>query len=400
MINGATSLYDLFVGQTEVLSHRNRLAEELLSRVQRRARAAAASLRFIEGDYLSEGVAIGYPQPGLRKKSIRIDRRLEKWLARKEIWICRNIEDADIPKERKNRWLKQNFHSAVMMPLQNEHGRPFAVLTVFFNQANRMRRETLPVLEALQDVVAYGLEHSFLYDDVVELQQFVRHIVEFTTDAIVITDELGKIEFVSEKAARLFHRRRATLQDALLFRLGLNTDTNFEEALRAVRRKSRPHFFEFDLEQRHSASAYLQAYVARISLEKAQKELLLWMFRDLTSLRRAVEKVNRKEAELENFVYSVSHDLKTPLISVQGYVSLLKTELTDRISSQVKHYLERIDANVFSMQRMIQDLLELSRVSRGKQEVGAHLVSNILRQALDEYRYQIERKKVILRVPK
>ncbi len=396
----ATSLFELFMGQTEVLSHRNRLVADLLAIVQRRVRATACSLRFVEGDLLTEGIAIGYAHPRLRKKSIRIDRRLEKWLGQSEMWICRNIEDAQIPRERKNYWLKQGFHSAVMVPLQNGRGRTFAVLTVFFDRSTHIRRETLPVLQTLQDILAYGLDHSFLYDDIVELQQLARHIVEFTTDAILITDELGRIQFVSSRAAKLFHRRRHTLEGRLIFQLGGEADVRFEEALRTVRRKRHPHYFEFDLEQKHSASAYLQASVARISLERADKEILLWMFRDLTTLRRAQEKVERKEAEMENFVYSVSHDLKTPLISVQGYVSLLKAELENAVSNQVKHYLERIDANVFSMQHMIQDLLELSRVSRGKQEVGTHLVSNILRQALDEYRYQIERKKVILRVPK
>jgi PAS domain S-box-containing protein len=85
-----------------------------------------------------------------------------------------------------------------------------------------------------------------------------------------------------------------------------------------------------------------------------------------------------KNKELESFVYSISHDLKTPLVSLQGFSSLLQREFHDQVDEEGKHYMERIQANVAHMDSLISDLLGLSRIGRAvgpmeKIDVGALL---------------------------
>ncbi|MDI6777010.1 MAG: PAS domain S-box protein [Syntrophales bacterium] len=86
------------------------------------------------------------------------------------------------------------------------------------------------------------------------------------------------------------------------------------------------------------------------------------IIRDITEKRRAEEEIRKKNEELENFVHSVSHDLKAPVVSIQGFSSILLTNYLDKLDDNGKRYLTRIQSNATKMQMIIADLLEFSRI--------------------------------------
>jgi len=71
-----------------------------------------------------------------------------------------------------------------------------------------------------------------------------------------------------------------------------------------------------------------------------------------------------KNAELDSFVYSVSHDLKAPLVTMQGMAGVLLEDFAPQLPPEGRHYVERIQANVQQMEHLILDLLALSRIGR------------------------------------
>jgi signal transduction histidine kinase len=71
-------------------------------------------------------------------------------------------------------------------------------------------------------------------------------------------------------------------------------------------------------------------------------------------------------AELQTLLYSVSHDLRNPIISVLGYLDVLAQEHAGQLQGEGEHYLQRISVNAMYMQSLIQDLLELSRIGRSQ----------------------------------
>jgi len=71
-------------------------------------------------------------------------------------------------------------------------------------------------------------------------------------------------------------------------------------------------------------------------------------------------------AEMESFAYSISHDLRAPLVHIGGFVDLLFNHFGSKIDEKGRHYLRTIAESTYQMGRMIDDVLALSRVSRAE----------------------------------
>ncbi len=99
---------------------------------------------------------------------------------------------------------------------------------------------------------------------------------------------------------------------------------------------------------------HLEGYVADVTARKrieAEREQLLREF-------------ERKNTELERFSYTVSHDLKSPLISIQSFAGLVSRDLEERRYDRVQEDIGRIQRAAASMSGLLNDLLELSRIGR------------------------------------
>lgn len=110
---------------------------------------------------------------------------------------------------------------------------------------------------------------------------------------------------------------------------------------------------EFDEEKKQLVSAI--GHQLAINIENAL------LFKELDEKTKEVEAKNK---ELSSFVFTVSHDLKTPLIALHGYLDLFSEEFKPIIDEAGQEYLDRILYNADYMDKMINDLLKLSRAGR------------------------------------
>jgi signal transduction histidine kinase len=84
--------------------------------------------------------------------------------------------------------------------------------------------------------------------------------------------------------------------------------------------------------------------------------------------RRARVQAEAAREELEALVYGLSHDLKSPVVTVLGYAELLRTDYAEVLGTAGAEFLDRLTANVDYMQALLNDLLDLSRVGRVQTE--------------------------------
>jgi PAS domain S-box-containing protein len=87
-------------------------------------------------------------------------------------------------------------------------------------------------------------------------------------------------------------------------------------------------------------------------------------FIDISEQKQAEEELRRINEELKSFSHIVSHDLKTPIVFIQGFASLLLEGYEDKLDEKGRTCLERIRANANRMEALISDLLALSRIGR------------------------------------
>lgn len=105
--------------------------------------------------------------------------------------------------------------------------------------------------------------------------------------------------------------------------------------------------------------------------EEAQRNALL------------VAELEARNAEMERFTYTVSHDLKSPLITIQGFLGALSQDLTLDPSGPAQEHMTRISAAARNMGRLLDELLELSRIGRVASEPTHVSVTEIARHAAE-----------------
>jgi len=99
------------------------------------------------------------------------------------------------------------------------------------------------------------------------------------------------------------------------------------------------------------------------ALAKAQRELDERK-RVEKEREKVIKELEAKNAELERFTYTVSHDLKSPLITISGFLGLLEADAKSGNTEKFKGDLQRINEAAEKMQRLLNELLELSRIGR------------------------------------
>ena len=147
---------------------------------------------------------------------------------------------------------------------------------------------------------------------------------------------------------------------------------------------------QFD--ERDAKLALTYANQVSIALENAR------LFSDLQSQfkerQKLIGELESKNSELERFTYTVSHDLKSPLVTITGFLGYLEQDTASGNAERVKSDMQRIYEAVKKMQNLLNELLELSRIGRVVNPPETVSFNNLVREAISLVSGQIEARQV------
>ena len=111
-----------------------------------------------------------------------------------------------------------------------------------------------------------------------------------------------------------------------------------------------------------------------------------------------IDELESKNAELERFTYTVSHDLKSPLVTIKGFLGFLKQDIASGNMERFDSDLERIGNATKKMERLLWDLLELSRIGRLVKPSEEIPFESLVQEALEIVHGQLDARGVTVHV--
>ncbi|MCL5027080.1 MAG: PAS domain S-box protein [Chloroflexi bacterium] len=283
------------------------------------------------------------------------------------------------------------YRSVMIVPLQ-ARGRTVGALTLVTTESNRHYGPAdLDLALELARRVALAIDNSWLYRERIEAEeelrktsQYLENLFDYANAPIIVWDPDYKItrfnhafehlteytadEVIGQKLHILFpvESREESLDKIALTSAGqcqywesveipiLRKDGSIRVAL-----WNSANLYSEDGETLLATIAQGQDITERRRAEEEVRGL------NADLLRRAAE-IDAINKELESFSYSVSHDLRAPLRSIDGFSQALLEDYADKLDEQGKQYLQWVRTASQDMAELIDDLLTLSRINRGE----------------------------------
>jgi len=227
--------------------------------------------------------------------------------------------------------------------------------------------------------------------------EYFRAILDGSAEAVLAVDRRGFVTYANPALERLLEQRADQLIDKPVA-LVLGSRGELEGVANALGAQGGAAA-EFQLSQGDGARLVLAVCASPIRLPDGTHAGTVAFLRDITEQRRSEEQLESKNQELEHYVHAVSHDLRTPLVSLLGFSRLLAQDYGDVLTDTGRHFLNRIEQASRTMESLINDLLELSRIGQANGQRDWVDPLPVLKQLTNELKPRLDSASVSLDLP-
>ncbi len=274
-----------------------------------------------------------------------------------------------------------------------------------------MKKKHLPIDQdlamALANVAAIAMRRQKAEEALQESEARYRTLLETSPDSVVLADVSGKIMYCNQQTASVHGYENA---DQLL---GTNMLQHFapEEHARVMGLVQQATVIQhiddvpFTLLKQGGISFPAEIRASLIVDPNGNPVGMVGITRDITTRKQAeaerealIQELAEKNKELEQFTYTVSHDLKAPLITISGFLGYLEQDATEGDVERVHNDVQSIKQAVDRMQLLLNELLELSRIGRLMEHPKKVSFGDIVQEALKHVEGRLTASKVDVRV--
>jgi PAS domain S-box-containing protein len=200
---------------------------------------------------------------------------------------------------------------------------------------------------------------------VLQSELLYRSILTACPDNITITDLKGNIRMASPKGLAMFGYELERVLGRTVAEFIAPEDR--ERARANIMLMSRGAYTGPDEYRARRADGSLITVEANgdyiIGID-GRPEGMIFVIRDITERKRLADELNRKNAEIEQFIYTVSHDLRSPLVTVKTFLGYLGQDITTGDSERIVKDMEYMHIAADRMEALLNELLDMSRVGR------------------------------------
>jgi len=221
----------------------------------------------------------------------------------------------------------------------------------------------------------------------------LRAILDAAPDPVVAIDEAKRLRYANRACEMLFGARSADVFGRHLSELITVADTESDAAPDGARRG------HAEIRLPNGETRWI-AYSARdLELPEASERVTVAFLRDETQRRSDELRLSRQSEEREQTLRALAHDLRSPLVSVLGFSRLLREEFGTLLGDRGLHFLERISAAGRTMEQLIRDLLDFSRIGHDGERRTAVDPREVLQQLKGELKPRLDQAGVELSLP-
>jgi len=228
-----------------------------------------------------------------------------------------------------------------------------------------------------------------------ESEEHYARLVENSLTGIYI-DQDGRIVFANDRLAKIYGYPKEELIGIESWKLVHPEDRALTDKRRAKRLRGERVPSEYEARGLTKQGKTIWIRRRNTNIEYQGKPAILGNAVDITRQKRAEEALRRKNEQLENFIRVVSHDLKTPLISVQGFSSRLLRHYGERLGKRGRTYLEHIMASGRQMEALVSDLRTWARIGKIVYHFKTTSSRKIIDRVVTDLQHQLKERSIEL----
>ena len=255
-----------------------------------------------------------------------------------------------------------------------------------------------------------------------ESESFIKSVMDNLPIGIAVNsvDPVVKFEYMNDNFSRYYRTTREALADPDAFWTSVYEDPNFREEIKkkilndcASGDPERMYWADVPITRKGEETSFITAR----NITVPEKQLMISTVWDVTDRKHAEEEIlelNRnlelrvhqrtlqlEEAskELEDFVYSVSHDLRAPLRSISGFAEIIDRRHKNSLNEEGRHYFDNIVKASRQMGNLIDDLLKFSRLGRKAIKIGNVSLDDVFEAVIETLSDPIKKTAAQVNIP-